>query len=577
VRRLVPLLVALAATLAGCTVVPSGSSPEIVQSVGNAGPTPVAEFSPQPGAEPRAIVSGFLGSNASQDTHHLAARNFLTAEANNRWADSTVTVVDNLQVGNPDSKNRVTVTGQLVGRIDASGIYTPSQVVGTGGVLASFTYTLRRVNNQWRIDTMQPGGLLITAQQFQDVYVQRVVYFFDQDEERLVPDPRFTALRDPTLLATWLMAQLAGGARPELLTGTQSELSAQADPRRVTVSPGPPMKIEVPGSSQGKPATRDKLAAQIALTLVPAVGAGQLTITDGGRPIDIPRTSGPVFTAAPFEAAVEPANHDPELYWLNAQGRVMVRSTGEPIPGPMGSGDYHLDAVAIGKVPGAQPTRAAGTVTENGKQRLYVGTVDALHATTILHAKLSRPAWVPFRNEVWIGVGPELYRTTSQGTRPSAVPVTAAGGGKLNGDVVAVRLSPEGSRVALVVRTSDGVGQLWLGSVARANDAVQVSNLQVISPTGVSVTDIGWNDELKLFAVGSNIGTSAHIYEVQCDGSFWTARGTSNLPPGLDSITVAEGQPAAVSADDTVWKQSGSSWESPTTGTAFGTNPVYLE
>lgn len=575
---------AAVAVLAGCTGVPTSSAPQVVQSVGN---TPQysapLEDSPQPGDDPRSIVTGFLGTNASEDARHLAARRFLTAEANNQWSDTKVYVLDAVQVGNPDARHRVAATGQVVGTIDANGIYTSSQVVGSDGVPSTFNYTLRQVSGQWRIDKIQPGGLVISYQQFVDLYAQQAVYFFDQDEKRLVPDPRFTALRDPVALATWLMAQLAGGARPELQAATQSELPNLSDPpRRVTVDAGPPMRVEITGAGQLAPATRDRLAAQVALTLVPAVGmGGQLTISDGGRPVDIPAANGTVFSAAEFEKASEPVNTNPELYWLDDNGRVVEDSTGERLAGPLGNGDYHLDAVGLARLDDDSTTLAAGTVLEDGRHRLYAGTSDKLHATTISDQHLSRPAWAPDRDEVWVGAGTKLYRTSSSPRTPATVvPVTAAAGSKVSGNVLAVRFSPEGSRVALVIGTPDSA-QLWLGSVVRSTQSVQVSNLQVISPSGVSIRDVGWNDQLKLFVIGQ-IGAagSAHVYEVQCDGSEWSSRNTLALPGPPDSITVAVGQLAAVSAGDptTVWVQSSSSWTSATSGPSTpGTNPIYLE
>jgi dipeptidyl aminopeptidase/acylaminoacyl peptidase len=175
--------------------------------------------------------------------------------------------------------------------------------------------------------------------------------------------------------------------------------------------------------------------------------------------------------------------------------------------------------------------------------------------------------------EVWVGRNSSLYRVDLHG-KATAVQLSAANG-PVRGQVAAVRFSPEGTRIALVLKTDDG-SQIWIGSVSRnaQSGQVAVEDLEPISPQGISITDVAWNDHLNLFAIGRDPG---NVYEVHVDGSLWTARGTSKLPQAPDSITVAEGKVAWVSAGGTVWSQTGDSWGPPGAGETRGENPVYLE
>jgi len=570
-------LLLLAVVVTGCTGVPVSSRPQVIERIGGEQTSAPSPPGPQAGAEPRAIVSGFLSNNAAADAHHNAARAYLTSEANNRWSDASVTVVDDPRISNPDAQNRITVTGALIGTIDASGIYTGSQVIGGGGQIKTATFALRKVEGEWRIDGLQ-NGLIISYSQFQAYYTQRTVYFYDQAEQRLVPDPRFSALQDADQLSTWLMTQMVGGARPELQDATKTELPAQADPRRVTVTVGQVFKVEIPGTSQLADATRSRLAAQVALTLEPALFGGRLSITDGGHAVVIPIVGGTEFQASDFSDLLTPPVVSPALYYLDPNGSI-VDATGDPLPGPLGSGAYRFAAFALaqaGGVRGGTGMYAAGTVGAEGAQQLYVGRADAmLHPVAGVSGQLSRPAWAPFLDEVWIGAGTSLYRAGLTG-KAQMIPINA-GGDKALGTIQAVRLSPEGSRVALVMRNADGVGQIWLGAVIRSGDAIQVSDLRLLSPSGVSITDVAWNDSLKLFAVGHRLNGAANVYELQSDGSLWTARGTPDLPGAPESITVAEHVVAAVSQAESVWVQRGGSWGSPSSGTAHGTNPAYVE
>lgn len=575
-RRIVLLFFAVVA-LAGCTGVPVGSHPHVIETIGGDQTSPPSPPGPQSGAEPRAIVSGFLSNNAEADAHHNAARAYLTTEANNRWSDATVTVVDDPRISNPDAQNRITVTGDLIGTIDASGIYTGSQVIGSAGVVKTATFALRKVKNEWRIDGLQ-NGLIISYSQFQAYYTQRTVYFYDQAEQRPVPDPRFTALQDAGQLSTWLMTQMVGGARPELQEATKTELPAQADPRRVTVTVGPVFKVEIPGSSQLADATRSRLAAQVALTLEPALFGSPASITDGGRPVEIPAVGSTDFAASDFTDLLAPAVISPALYYLDPNGAI-VDAEADPLSGPLGAGAYHFSSFALAQAGGPRGGTgmyAAGTVGAEGAQHMYVGRADAtLHQVAGVSGPLSRPAWAPFLDEVWIASGASLYRARLTGPA-HRIPVSA-GGDKVLGTIRAVRLSPEGSRVALVMQNADGAGQIWLGAVIRSGDAVQVGDLRLLSPSGVSISDVAWNDSLKLFAVGHNISGAANVYELQSDGSLWTTRGTPDLPGAPDNITVAQHVVAAVQAANSVWVQRGGSWASPSSGTAHGTSPAYVE
>jgi hypothetical protein len=155
--------------------------------------------------------------------------------------------------------------------------------------------------------------------------------------------------------------------------------------------------------------------------------------------------------------------------------------------------------------------------------------------------------------------------------------------------VVALRFSPEGARVAVVFAAPDGTAQVWVGTVVRSQTQVRVDGLQAITPAGIAITDVAWNDPLKLFVIGRPVSSpssptaravpigDADIYEVQVDGSLWTPRTVANLPQDPDSITVAENEDAWVSAGSTVWVQRAGGWASPGPGSTPGTNPVYVE
>ncbi len=574
-----PALLAGMLLVSGCTGIPETSSPQSVKSL-VIQPQDQQVASPEPGADPRSIVNAFLNANASGDPHHTGARAFLTPEARNRWSDSTITVVDNPQVGNVDAKNRVTVKGQEIGTVDASGVYTPSlrgNGTGSGGVPVTPSFAVTRVRGQWRIDSLQ-NGLLVSYAQFQQ-YQQRVLYFYDLPEQHLVPDPRFSQLTDPSALAEWLITQEVEGPRDVLQNAVTTELPAQTDPKRVTVDVnGSPARVAIPGAAQLDSTTKNRLAAQIGLTLAQVAQVDGIEITDGGRAVAIPKVNGTTFSAIDFadQEASPPAESG--LYYV--RDGAAYDEFGAALPGRIGKGVYGLSSVALADRASSSGLLVAGVRGHRADGQLDIGSVAAGLIATSVHGRLSRPAWVPGEREVWIGAGPVLYRVAPAGKGASAavVEVTAASG-KASGRVTAVRLSPDGSRVAIVLTNPDGGAQLWIGAVVRGpSGKARVDGLAPISPQGITVTDVAWNNELKLFAIGRDSSTSdPGIYEVQVDGSLWTARGIGNLPQAPDSITVTENVVASVSAGGTVWKQRAGLWVSPHGDETRGTNPVYVE
>ena len=570
--------VAASAVLTACTGVPHSSAPEVVTAVDAAQPNGPAVVSPQPGAAPRTIVQDFLSNSELADTRTQVAQAFLTRDMYQRWNGGTATILSNLTIGNFESNSNVgtvQVSGQKVGTIDATGVYTPDvQGSGNGGLgsqSVSVPIGLRQVTGQgWRIDNI-PNGLLVDAGDFQRFFSQRTLYFFDSTEERLVADPRWTSYSDPALLAKWLGTQLAGGPRPELATATNTELPTQTStaPTQVTVTLGSPAQIQLPGAAQLQGTTRVRLATIVAYTMLP-VTSGNIEIVHNGRPVAIPGI-GTGFTASEFSGAVAPANESPSVYYL-LDGRV-VDVDGKSVGAPT---TYDLTSVALARV-NTDDLRIAGTFGTGRNAGLVVGTfASGLHETSV-RGELSRPSWAPRRDEVWVGRGNSLFRVDLHG-KATAVQLAAATGA-VRGNVIAVRFSPDGGRIALVLASEDG-SQIWIGSVARNQQTQQVTvdGLAPISPQGVTITDVAWNDQLNLFAIGRDASTGvASVYETHVDGSLWTSRGTSNLPPTPDSITVAEKEAAWVSAGGTVWEQAAGSWVSPGQGQTPGEAPVYLE
>jgi hypothetical protein len=561
------VLAALTVTLTACAGVPERSAPEKVRAIGGSTATPVPAPAPQPGADPRAIVLGFLAANVSSLPDHNAAKGFLTPEARNTWLDSPVTVVDAYQVKLPDPFTHVvTVTANQVGKIDQNGIYRTVQQADSG---IQRSFGMKRLNGQWRIDKLSPG-LVIQLSDF-GAYRMHPLYYFDLIQKHLVPDPRYTPLSDQSL-ATWLLDQLLSQPRPELQLAVLSIPNAvNAKNATVTVDATSQVYVvELPGSSRLDPNSRRRLATQVAFTFSNAL----ITITDNRRPVSIPGITGP-FSETDFQSA-SGVFHDRPAYYVTDAG-VVADQTGKVLDGLLGHRSYGLTSISLAGDPAASDLRAAGVAGSSGRSTLLIGSRKAgLHAVRLPAGPMSRPAWAPGLSEVWLGYGTTLLRVPTSGT-PSQVTIT--GRGNLTGPITSVRFSPDGTRIALVIGGAARVAQCVIGTVERNASNVRIDNLVPVTPSDLTVTDAAWNDGTTLYVTGSE-ASGYGVWSVQSDGSGFSKRPAGNFPATPESIAAASGELPWVSSGGAVFIQRSNAWTSPFGGidaTVRGRSPIYLE
>lgn len=561
-----------ASALAGCTTIPTGSSPDVVRSLPAGTSTAAAHpnLTPVPGAGPHDVVQSFIDAGVDADAGHSTARQFLTTTAARKWQDDPTVIVDATLVGQPSiSGNSATVpvTGRRVGLLNANGVFSPMlKGMGTGDE-ETFSYALIKVGGQWRIDQLQPGVLIAQAS-FSSIYRARQLYFFDSAESILVPDLRYTPLEGQPL-ASWLLAQLLAGPRPELAQSVTNEVPDQVGKPSVQI--GDPITVELPGTQQLDAAGRNGLAAQLAYTFG-QVQFAQLRLTDSGRTVRIPQAQGDTFSSLDFTSA-GPANSVPgaAVYFLR-DGSV-YGSDGTPLKNELGQPGRNLTSIAIRQ--SGISMEAAG-VTTAGK--LVLGDESRLVPVSLPQRPVSRPEWNPQGDEVWVGVGNHnaIYRVVSgQHARP--VSVTSQVVGLPNGQVTTIRFSPDGVRVALVIKPPNSHGTVWIGSVVASGSDVRIDSLEPITPGRMAVTDLAWADPTKLLIIAAAPGAQAEVSEMLSDGSLISAQSNSGLPGTPTAITAALQENPVVAANGYLMQLNGSGWTNlnKSKTPVPGTNPIY--
>jgi hypothetical protein len=217
----------------------------------------------------------------------------------------------------------------------------------------------------------------------------------------------------------------------------------------------------------------------------------------------------------------------------------------------------------------------AATIGPEDNQTLWIGRAsNGLRKTAVPAGSLTRPSWLPGQKEAWVADGAHLYRVDYSGALQS-VPTTLPPGSH----ITALRLSPEGSRIAMIVSLANQ-SQLWVGSVVRtdtvpSDGTARIDSAEAITPPDYRLTDVAWSDDATLWAVGKSAGSQG-IWSVSVDGAGLQSRPSAGLPQAADSITIAPGVLPWVSSGGYVFQQS-SDWEGPGHHTTRGTNPIYQE
>ncbi|HEU5271587.1 MAG TPA: LpqB family beta-propeller domain-containing protein, partial [Jatrophihabitans sp.] len=449
---------AVLAVLAGCTGIPASSAPQVVRTVPRspvAGAT-VTPPTPHPGEPPGQVVDEFVGDAIYADAGHSTSRQYLTTGAARRWQDNQTVILDAYSRGDPQFSGDFTsalvpVTGRRVGQVDASGVYTPTLKGMGDGDQETFDFRLIKVAGEWRID-QPPPGVLIERNNFRRYYHQRSLYFFDSAQSVLVPDLRYTALGGQAE-ASWLLTELLGGPRRELAQTVVSAVPDQVGNSSVQI--GNPTIVEMPGTGQLSAGDRNSLAAQLAFTLEQVqFSGGQLELTDSGKPVRIPTiTTGLQFSKADFSSNAQPANSSPyspqpagALYFVRDGVVFTLDDKNKPVAAEFGQPNRNFSSVAL-RHGSAQSLQVAALTVAN---QLQVGGVAGLLPVKLPQPATSRPEWQPNSDngDVWLGAGSRLYRVPAGGP-VQPISLTSQAGALPAGPITAVRLSPDGDRVAL--------------------------------------------------------------------------------------------------------------------------------
>jgi Lipoprotein LpqB beta-propeller domain/Sporulation and spore germination len=561
---------AVAAFAAGCVSMPSGGAVRaytITQEPG-AQSQPFLQMYPEPpgsGWTPEQVVTGFLTASGSFANGQQVAREYLTPQYSHKWDpgwSATVfsngpNVVDKATFAGTGSRKQATVTvaGRVQASLNGNGRYAVPSAKEPEGQPS--TFKLVQVNGQWRISDA-PKELLLTSDLFKYDYQLRNLYFFDPTGHFLVPDPVYVPQQATSAdLMNGLVRYLINPP-PDWLSGTTSTASGAintAFPTGTNLSGdvtlgGGTATVNLSGAIAKLPdRTRiqvmEQVSAQLLWTLSgsgqggPAVQSVEVSVNNK------PPWSPPNSDENPVQHQVSyspPTGGSRVLYYLDSAGNLRSFDTqaNQAKPGKLAHVGKGYSQIAV------SPDGQYLAALRNGS--LYIGPI---------HGPLSKRYGTGYTTMSW-DPADNLWATTSdqvvvlrgaasprqQLGQPVSVPVVSSDGvSPVLGPFTAVRVAPDGVRVAIIV----GGTALYFGAIVPPKNPQgarvgQTAIKIVLSPfyvTGTGTTtfsSVTWYGPDNVITLGGGPGPVLTEYPV--DG------GTSTSIPaesGIRSITASLG------------------------------------
>jgi hypothetical protein len=568
-RAALAAVAALAAALAvaGCVSVPSAgpvlpypvaqqTSGQNAQNLQEIAAGPVTKWTPND------IVSGFLTAAAAIGDQQVA-RAYLTPAESRRWNPSWTAFVYKTgpYVENPTYPPPSPTTGSQKGGKSAAkgGKQGPQQatVVVDGNASASLsgygsyavasssapvppqTFELVKIAGQWRISAA-PSALLLTQGQFADDYELRNLYFFDPNSLYLVPDPVYVPLQATTTsLINGLVNDLISPPKDWLAEATQTSFPAgtKISPGGVTLS-GDTAAVDLTGAIATAPNPKTLLAQVSAQLLWTLAGSGQgatqvqsVELLVNGQ-LKYPGNSGGDPVERQTEASYWPATGaSATFYYVDSAGYLCSRDgvTGKQVQiAKIGTGYSQVAVSPDGKYLAA---------LRDGS--LYIGSVDG-PLVKRQGSGYTTISWDPTDN-LWTMNGGQIltFRADVSADSPEARPITAYVPPPAGGQITAVRIAPDGVRLALIINSDElAFGAIVWQQGARPGLAgavrIDLSPFNVTDLTN-ALTAVTWYGSDDVITLG---GPGSTLTEYPVNGGTSTSQ---YLDQSVDSITASSG------------------------------------
>lgn len=520
---LLGLVLAVALALAGCSGLPTSSDVRAGKAVDNHAPPTVGNIEypgPTDGASQKDIVSGFLDATAGTNQNYERAREYLTDNARRSWAPRTVAVTSGTRDLIASGKNTVTATAESIADLDASAHLTEQP----SGATTTADFRLAKVDGQWRIAELPADfGLWMNVDQFKRIYQPQEVYYAAATQHTLVPDTQWYT---QTGLVSSLAAAVVRGA-PRWMNGMTlpslpkgSELTGSS----VSIDNDGVASVNVSGEVlAATPVQRTALWASMLATLGQVSEVRRVVVLVDGARLQAPGL--PSSPSTPSDLGYTAVSGNP------AQ---LVGRTGPTRLEWMDNGDSATDlrnpshSKDLPTLPTINHNWYRLAVSGDGKQVAAIDGANAVlgrwvggHLSRIsgFGTDLVAPSFSSTRgpsgdsiDELWVAgrsVSKDSGDKSANGTLwvvdaelpvADAQPQPVEAAWLRDKHITAVRLSPDGERIAVAVHAPGGASQVYVAGVVRGKKghAQSLTRPLRVAPSVTNVLDIGWIDYVTL-------------------------------------------------------------------------------
>jgi hypothetical protein len=568
-------VVLLLTMLTGCVQVPIVGPIEKVegQQGGCQSCVNVEVAPPAAGDEPRQIVEGYLRATSNYQPNYSIAKQFLTSAAAESWRpEDGVSIYRGSASGEGES---VILEGQLVGSLGSDRTYTAQDRP------LRQQFRLVQEDGEWRISD-PPHGLMVAAYSFNRFYQAYQVYFIGNGTS-LVPQRIYLpTLRSPANVASALMTALLAGPSRWLAPAVDSAIPADTSLSvgSVTITNSiAEVALSEAVLTLSDP-QRSLMAAQIVYTLKQAPGVKGVLITVNQQPFRV-LESDPVSMVIAVDAFARDIDPVPfvsgEQLYAVIDGTVqLVTGTGDtaavsPIEGSLGRRRFGVATLAV-SVTGTDLAVVTRDRTALRRAQTVTGEVTTLASGL---SDLLRPQFTRY-GEVWAIGRQDGKQKMWLFTADQEVNVGKIEEAKLEvnapvldkAKVTAFRISPDGSRVALIRETRRG-DELGLARVIRGDRQVTVDEWRPVDLTQTGATevtqieDLAWLDANELLLLGAaNEDAAMSAVRVTADASRITAEGDEPANWDAKQLTVLRRPQSAivVGRSGGTWQDNGGLW-----------------
>jgi len=497
---------------------------------------------PVAGSDQTAILRGFIAAGTGAQDDYAIARQFLASSFSEKWNPRRSVTI---RQGNPavervgDRELSYTLTASAT--VDSDGEYT--QAVRPTSSTLTFQFT--REDGEWRI-AYAPDGVILSPVNFDSVFQQHALYFFDPTYRYLVPDERWFLARSSTStrIASALLAGpanwLKGAVVSSFPEGTQLSLNA------VTVDNGTALvdlsSDALRASSQDKVRMREQLSKSLASVAT----VSSVAITVEGATFSVPETSGADAQQNPDVDSRPLVEQDGAVgYAGSTTGKIaeLGNGMGDEIA-RLDPSSFALSASGTAAVVGNDD----GVTVVRGRNHLRVDATEDLVAPSIDDLGF-----------VWVASSRDTRKVTAYGLGgdPHTVSTTLP-----TGELVSFQVSRDSTRALALIQTNDGPS-LYVMAIVRGSDRTPTtlgSPVRVQAATGDAV-GAAWISDSDIASLGQT-PSGPDVVRSTIGGQ------SSTLPkPDGRATTIAGGSAGSMllrMSDGSVLQSTGGGWD--TTG-----------